>query len=100
MVYTCHTILHAGLREAKRFLNTKVMRDQGTDPDEPNLRQANCERQYKYDSDEYWECVVRFFGVTVYHPTSTCKMGKADDPTTVVDTKLRYVIVCNKRISA
>ncbi len=45
--------------------------------------------EYKYDSDEYWECFIRHNSLTVYHPTSTCKMGKESDKTTVVDSQLR-----------
>jgi choline dehydrogenase len=28
-------------------------------------------------------------GTTIFHPVGTCKMGRADDPTAVVDTQLR-----------
>ena len=50
-------------------------------------RKANV--SYKYDSDEFWEWVVRFLPMTVYHPVGTCKMGSVDDPSTVVDPRLR-----------
>jgi choline dehydrogenase len=28
-------------------------------------------------------------GATIFHPVGTCKMGRADDPMAVVDTRLR-----------
>ena len=28
-------------------------------------------------------------GTTIFHPVSTCKMGRADDPMAVVDARLR-----------
>ncbi|MBM3374072.1 MAG: choline dehydrogenase, partial [Betaproteobacteria bacterium] len=28
-------------------------------------------------------------GTTIFHPVGTCKMGRADDPSAVVDTQLR-----------
>jgi len=31
----------------------------------------------------------RNIGTTIFHPVSTCKMGRADDPTAVVDARLR-----------
>lgn len=42
-----------------------------------------------WESDNYFECAVRHFTFTIYHPTSTCKMGPSWDPTAVVDARLR-----------
>lgn len=44
---------------------------------------------YVYDSDEYWECVIRTFSTTIYHHSGTAKMGAKKDPTAVVDPWLR-----------
>jgi len=44
-----------------------------------------------FKSDQYWECVARHVTSTLYHATSTCKMGREDDPMAVVDTRLRYI---------
>ncbi|KOX67574.1 Glucose dehydrogenase [acceptor], partial [Melipona quadrifasciata] len=38
---------------------------------------------------DYWECVVRHYTLTVYHPVGTCKMGPSTDPEAVVDPQLR-----------
>lgn len=43
----------------------------------------------KFDSDAYWECMLRHFAVTCYHPTSTCRMGAINDTSAVVDSQLR-----------
>ena len=48
---------------------------------------VNC--PYQYGTDEFWEWIVRFVPLTVYHPIGTCKMGSVDDPSTVVDPRLR-----------
>ncbi|KAL0489642.1 choline dehydrogenase [Acrasis kona] len=37
--------------------------------------------------------------ITLYHPTSTCKMGDANDPQTVVDYQLRVVGIKNLRVA-
>ncbi|XP_047097607.1 glucose dehydrogenase [FAD, quinone] [Schistocerca piceifrons] len=45
--------------------------------------------QLAFASDEYWECALRHFTFTIYHPVGTCKMGPASDPDAVVDARLR-----------
>jgi choline dehydrogenase-like flavoprotein len=37
--------------------------------------------------------------ITIYHPTSTCKMGKADDPLAVCDERMRVRGVLNLRVA-
>jgi choline dehydrogenase-like flavoprotein len=54
--------------------------------------QGVCDEE-TFDTDMYWECVIRYFAVTVYHPTSTCRMGGPGDPTAVVDPQLRCGII-------
>ncbi|XP_074030305.1 glucose dehydrogenase [FAD, quinone] [Leptinotarsa decemlineata] len=55
-------------------------------------------RQFAFDTDEYWECSIRHFTFTIYHPTSTCKMGPASDPDAVVDARLRVYGIGNLRV--
>ncbi|XP_032664119.1 glucose dehydrogenase [FAD, quinone]-like [Odontomachus brunneus] len=49
---------------------------------------AGC-RHTKPDSEEYWRCNLRHLCVTLYHPVGTAKMGPQNDPTAVVDARLR-----------
>jgi choline dehydrogenase len=44
---------------------------------------------YTFNSDEYWECALRHFTFTIYHPSGTCKMGPDTDPDAVLDPRLR-----------
>ncbi|XP_058451235.1 glucose dehydrogenase [FAD, quinone] [Malaya genurostris] len=46
-----------------------------------------CE-QYRFRSDEYWECCIRRIGTSLQHQSGTCKMGPASDPTAVVNPEL------------
>jgi hypothetical protein len=45
--------------------------------------------QYEPFSDSYWECYLRHYTFTIFHPVGTCKMGSRDDPMAVVDSRLR-----------
>lgn len=53
-------------------------------PHEPKPKLAN---------DRYLECLIRTAALTMYHPSSTCTMGRADDPQAVVDPLLRFVTI-------
>ncbi|XP_039753863.1 glucose dehydrogenase [FAD, quinone]-like [Pararge aegeria] len=46
---------------------------------------------FRLASDHYWECMARTLTYNVYHPVGTSKMGKVDDRTSVVDSKLKVV---------
>ncbi|ERL92202.1 hypothetical protein D910_09522 [Dendroctonus ponderosae] len=43
-----------------------------------------CE-EFPFDSEKYWECYIRQLTITSYHPVGTCKMGRKEDASTVVD---------------
>ncbi|XP_014247172.1 glucose dehydrogenase [FAD, quinone] [Cimex lectularius] len=53
---------------------------------------------YPFGSDKYWECAIRHFTMTIYHPVGTCKMGPAHDPEAVVDPRLRVHGLGNLRV--
>lgn len=42
----------------------------------------------EFRSDEYWECYIRHFTLSVYHHAGTCRMGRAEDEEAVVDSSL------------
>jgi choline dehydrogenase len=44
---------------------------------------------YDLFTDEYWECVIRQYTMTIYHMSATAKMGPAEDPFAVVDHELK-----------
>lgn len=48
----------------------------------------NCRHLPKY-TDEYWECVIKQYTMTIYHMSGTCKMGPSSDPQAVVNHKLQ-----------
>ncbi|OXU25231.1 hypothetical protein TSAR_005288 [Trichomalopsis sarcophagae] len=60
-------------------------------------RILGCEKLEMY-SDEYWDCALRTFGTTTYHPVGTSKMGPVDDPMAVVDPRLKVYGIDNLRV--
>lgn len=53
---------------------------------------------YPEHSDQYYECMIRLYSVTIYHPVGTCKMGPYWDPDAVVDPQLRVYGIKNLRV--
>ncbi|GAA4929240.1 choline dehydrogenase-like flavoprotein [Actinomycetospora succinea] len=53
----------------------------------------------KPDTVDEWKQFVRDNATTCYHPSGTCKMGPADDPTAVVDARLRVYGVRGLRVA-
>lgn len=49
-------------------------------------------------TDKYWECMIRQYTVTIYHPVGTCKMGPYWDKTAVVDPQLRVYGIKGLRV--
>lgn len=57
----------------------------------------NCQDIPQY-TDQHWECMIRHYTHTVYHPVGTCKMGPYWDPDAVVDNELRVYGVSGLRV--
>ncbi|XP_048768060.1 glucose dehydrogenase [FAD, quinone]-like [Ostrea edulis] len=87
-----------GVRESLRLGDTKAFQSIGASPQDPlEAYTPQCD-DLSRDSDEYWVCRLRHYTFTVYHPTSTCRMGAKDDPTAVVDPELRVRGIPNLRV--
>ncbi|XP_032663997.1 glucose dehydrogenase [FAD, quinone] [Odontomachus brunneus] len=84
------------IRLALRVSNTSAFQRFGSRPH--TIRMPGC-HQYPFDTYEYWECAVRHFTFTIYHPTGTCKMSPRSDPTAVVDPRLRVYGVKGLRVA-
>lgn len=70
----------------KLYENTTSM--QRLDAHLPRRSLPGCEH-HKFNSPEYYECYIRTVTLTLYHPTSTCTMGRRHDKRAVVDSQLR-----------
>ena len=49
-------------------------------------------------TDDYWACCTQHYTTTIYHYSGTCKMGKPDDPGSVVDHELKVYGVRGLRV--
>lgn len=56
-----------------------------------------CEK-FKFRSDEYFECYVRQFTVSLQNPVGTCTMGPPHSPHAVVDSQLKVIGTKNLRV--
>lgn len=102
--------LTAGLRCANRILKSdRFEKIRGPAPRSAFANLAPYPEEFPKGADEYsmadtkdlsdqaWEWWIRHTAATVYHPTSTAKMGPISDPMTVVDPQLRVFGVTRLR---
>ena len=79
--------LFSGVFECgKKIIETPSMQKIGATV--KDMRLPFCSN-HTFQSDEYWECMIRQVATTVYHPSGSCKMGSANDETAVVDPELK-----------
>lgn len=57
----------------------------------------DCKHLHLY-SEAHWECMIRHYSATIYHPVGTCKMGPYWDSEAVVDSQLRVYGVHRLRV--
>ncbi|XP_076652021.1 glucose dehydrogenase [FAD, quinone]-like [Halictus rubicundus] len=89
-------VLVEGIRIAMQISNTTAFQRFHSRPH--TIPMPGCQR-YPFDTYDYWECCIRHFTFTIYHPTGTCKMGPKTDPTAVVDPRLRVYGVKGLRVA-
>ncbi|XP_012274590.1 glucose dehydrogenase [FAD, quinone] [Orussus abietinus] len=62
-----------------------------------SLKFPGCRRIEAY-TDAYWECMIRYYSATIYHPVGTCKMGPYWDREAVVDPRLKVYGIAGLRV--
>ncbi|CAL8146748.1 unnamed protein product [Orchesella dallaii] len=50
----------------------------------------NC-ASYQFKTNAYYECALRMYKHTLFHPVGTCSMGRIEDGNAVVDSQLRVI---------
>ncbi|XP_034936857.1 glucose dehydrogenase [FAD, quinone]-like [Chelonus insularis] len=89
-------ILVDAIRIAMEVSNTTAFQRFGSRPH--IFPMPGCQK-FPFNTYDYWECAIRHFTFTIYHPSCTCKMGPAHDPTAVVDPRLRVYGVKGLRVA-
>ncbi|KAK5638563.1 hypothetical protein RI129_012858 [Pyrocoelia pectoralis] len=80
------TAIIEGIRFIQNLIKTKAL--QTFNPEFVRLEVADC-NNFSFDTDEYWDCVIKNLVCTGYHLVGSCKMGPRTDPDAVVDSRLR-----------
>ncbi|XP_052094091.1 glucose dehydrogenase [FAD, quinone]-like isoform X2 [Mytilus californianus] len=80
-------VLISAIKKSQQIASTQAMKEIGATLNPFDI-DGICDKDI-FDSDTYWECMIRHFAASVYHPVSTCRMGGLNDKTSVVDTELR-----------
>ena len=88
--YSFFVVACSGIRVCQKLVATPAMQSVGAEATDPPSKLCG---KHRFDTDDYWACMVRRNVLPIYHPCGTCKMGPTNDKTTVVDPKLRCGIV-------
>ncbi|KAL4234627.1 hypothetical protein ACF0H5_006268 [Mactra antiquata] len=84
-----------GMKIGMKLIETNAFKEIGADK---NYTRVNTCEDHEFMSDSFYECLIRYFAVTVYHPTSTCRMGPDGDSNSVVDPQLKVKGVAGLRV--
>nr|XP_034185974.1 glucose dehydrogenase [FAD, quinone]-like [Osmia lignaria] len=88
-------VLREGVKAAIAFGETSSMKRFGARFHSKPL--PNC-KHIPLFTDEYWNCAIRQYTMTIYHMSCTAKMGPSTDPMAVVDPELRVYGVAGLRV--
>lgn len=88
-------LLIAGVRFAQRLCNTTQFQEAGIRFKDRNS--PYCSR-FIFDTNLYWECMIRHYTNPENHQVGTAKMGPETDTEAVVDPQLRVYGIQNLRV--
>ncbi|XP_033207048.1 glucose dehydrogenase [FAD, quinone]-like isoform X2 [Belonocnema kinseyi] len=88
-------VLREGVKAALAFGETATMKQFGARFHGKPL--PNCKHLPLF-TDEYWNCAIRQYTMTIYHMSCSAKMGPASDPMAVVDPELRVYGIDGLRV--
>ncbi|XP_051160813.1 uncharacterized protein LOC127281240 [Leptopilina boulardi] len=89
-------VMIEGIKFALQLAKTNVLKKYDLQMDMTPVK--NCEN-FKFGSDNYWECAIKENSNPGFHPAGSCKMGSDKDSMAVVDHLLRVRGIENVRIA-
>lgn len=88
-------VLREGVKAALALAETQALKRFGARFYDKQV--PNCEHFAMY-TDDYWNCLIKQYTMTIYHMSGSCKMGSYQDKLAVVDHELRVHGVQNLRV--
>lgn len=88
-------VLREGVKAALALAETQALKRFGArfyDKQVPNCK------HFALYTDDYWDCLIKQYTMTIYHMSGSCKMGSYQDKLAVVDNELRVHGVRNLRV--
>lgn len=89
------TMIRAMRQHSLKLGETKIFKEAGL---KLNWIEIEACKEFEKASDEHLECIARELTFSLYHPTSTVKMGPKSDKKAVVDPELRVRHVNRLRV--
>ncbi|XP_065168221.1 choline dehydrogenase, mitochondrial-like isoform X1 [Atheta coriaria] len=84
----------AAVEFVRKVINTQAFREVNAGFQQYTLPLCDA---IQFDTSDYWECLMRNVGSTMYHPVGTCKMAKEQDGG-VVNSRLKVYGVTGLRV--
>lgn len=87
-----------GIRVVQKLANTTILKNKyGIELE--NEDYGPCNQNYQYDSDEFWECAIKYYTGPENHQAGSCKMGPSSDRMAVVNPKLQIHGISTIRVA-
>lgn len=85
--------------EGIRFVN-KLIETQPFNALKASIQRSNIPEcsGFKFQSDSFWECMIKFLSTTIHHPVGTCRMGPQEHSDSVVDSTLKVIGIKHLRV--
>jgi choline dehydrogenase len=93
-MFTCVCVLSPAYRKAIELSKTNALKQYQLELDRTHVK--GCE-EYEFDTDDYWQCAVRYMTNAENHQSGTCFMGPSQKEA-VVDPTLKVHGIIGLRV--